>query len=660
MKSKRLFILAMLIMSFVALPAQHDSYKPRNNRPLVIVGAWHIPPYFIKDYNGKPRGFCIEILTTILKRKNIPYIIKIESWDKSKQDILDGKADLTCMMFNNEAAKKFQFGPILKYTPMCAVFRDTDKPILTTSDLNGKSIFVLKMSRSNDIIHEYRFKGKLVYGNNIEDNFINLSKGQCDALFCNEISAQYFIGLLHLKNLKFKEMAIAPQENRIAGNDDKLLKMMEEELYKMKLDGSYDKIENKWFNKYKHEPIPLIVYFIVGFLVALAISLYFIIVILNKRIRNNEKNRTELFKKYKVIFDNAMIGILYYDNNGILVEANDIARKLYSIPDDKELAKIHASIFDNPELKKFFDKETLKPYCGINRWDFDEISKSGYFRQGMPTGIHYIESRINPIFDSNKKMICIIYTSRDVTDMVNNQKELEVEKEKAMESDRLKSEFLANISHEIRTPLNATVGFSDILRETTDKKEIDNYYNIIDKNSKTLLNLINDILDLSKIEAGYIDIHIQKFDITDLFKTMHESLDKLDIKQDIEFICNVPYDKCLIDADQHRVAQILTNFVTNAFKYTKKGHVMMSYECVDDGIKLIVEDTGMGIAKDKLGLVFSRFEKIGSIKQGTGLGLAICKAITDRCKGKIGVESTLGEGSTFWAWLPAKTEIPKK
>lgn len=250
--------------------------------------------------------------------------------------------------------------------------------------------------------------------------------------------------------------------------------------------------------------------------------------------------------------------------------------------------------------------------------------------------------------------------SVDITNLIEIQHNLELEKEKALAADRLKSEFLANMSHEIRTPLNAIVGFNDILRYVTDDKEKDQCFSIIQKNTDVLLNLVNDILDLSKIESGMLEITPSEFDITDLFHIAETTLGRLDVKSpDVELVCDLPYDTCIINADSQRVNQIITNFVTNAFKYTEKGHVKMSYLLENGGVRIMVEDTGIGIPKDKLNDVFERFEKLGSFKQGTGLGLSICKAIIDRCGGKIGVDSELGKGSTFWAWFPCDV-ISKK
>ena len=240
---------------------------------------------------------------------------------------------------------------------------------------------------------------------------------------------------------------------------------------------------------------------------------------------------------------------------------------------------------------------------------------------------------------------------RDVTETVEFQMNLKKQMEKAQQADELKSKFLANMSHEIRTPLNAIVGFSNILLAADDEESRKEYVDLINTNSELLLRLVNDILDLSKIEAGVVQISAGEYDMALSFDDIMASL-KDRVKPDVDLIIENPYTECFIIADSSRVAQILVNFVTNAAKYTSSGYIKASYTYTDGGLKIVVEDTGIGIPDEKKHLVFQRFEKLDNFAKGNGLGLSICKAIIDYCKGKIGFESVEGKGSTFWAWFP--------
>lgn len=235
---------------------------------------------------------------------------------------------------------------------------------------------------------------------------------------------------------------------------------------------------------------------------------------------------------------------------------------------------------------------------------------------------------------------------------------LEAKKE-AEKSDKLKSAFLANMSHEIRTPLNAIVGFTELIKDAQDDKEKEEYWNIISSNNELLLRLIGDILDLSKIEAGMIDLNPRMFDMTELIDSLYASIKQRPISPGVALIHECEYKHCYVVLDKNRVSQILTNFITNAIKFTVKGHIKFGYEYVDNGIRLYCEDTGIGISKEKVDNVFKRFYKLNDFAQGTGLGMAICKAIIDDMHGKISVDSTEGKGSLFWAWIPVKADVQK-
>lgn len=230
-------------------------------------------------------------------------------------------------------------------------------------------------------------------------------------------------------------------------------------------------------------------------------------------------------------------------------------------------------------------------------------------------------------------------------------------KEKAEESNRLKSAFLANMSHEIRTPLNAIIGFSELLCITEDRDEREEYSKIINLNNELLLRLISDILDLSKIESNAIELHVEVFDFNELIHEIYGSFSARVEEKKLKLIEQIPYSSCKVALDKDRIAQIAINFLTNAIKHTSNGYVTLGYECKDGGIMIFVEDTGLGISKENQGKLFERFEKLDDFTQGTGLGLSICKALVETMNGKIGVDSEEEKGSTFWAWIPCNVEI---
>lgn len=271
-----------------------------------------------------------------------------------------------------------------------------------------------------------------------------------------------------------------------------------------------------------------------------------------------------------------------------------------------------------------------------------------------------VEIYATPVYGEEKSMNGIVIRIDDVTERERMIKELKNAKALAEQSDKLKSAFLANMSHEIRTPLNAIVGFSSLLAETISSEEKEEYLKIISTNNELLLKLISDILDLSKIEAGTVELKYQDFDLSGYFDDMAASMKQRMNNPNVRLIANNPYPRCKVKLDKNRIAQIMTNYVTNSIKYTPKGFIEMGYELADEGIRLYVKDSGIGIQDDKKNKVFHRFEKLDEFAQGTGLGLSICKAIAESMGGCVGFESRYGEGSHFWATLPCTVEIEEE
>ncbi|NDW12423.1 hypothetical protein D0T50_05900 [Bacteroides sp. 214] len=243
---------------------------------------------------------------------------------------------------------------------------------------------------------------------------------------------------------------------------------------------------------------------------------------------------------------------------------------------------------------------------------------------------------------------------RNITVRKNVMHELKIAKEAAEESDKLKSLFLANMSHEIRTPLNAIVGFSDLLTHTDDQETKEEFISLIKKNNDLLLQLINDILDLSKIESNTLEFYYDYFNINDILTKLEATARSKETTGKITISAVPALSHCIIHSAMERVYQVMQNFMNNALKFTREGEIKIGYEVLDEGIRFFVSDTGIGIPKDKQAEIFQRFAKIDNFVSGTGLGLSICETIVQKFDGTIGVDSELGKGSTFWFMLPVK------
>lgn len=267
---------------------------------------------------------------------------------------------------------------------------------------------------------------------------------------------------------------------------------------------------------------------------------------------------------------------------------------------------------------------------------------------------NYTWTRVNVLVrnyqpqDNIIEMLCINF---DITELKETERMLIGAKEKAEEADRLKSAFLANMSHEIRTPLNAIVGFSSLLEEAEDAEEKHLYATIIEENNKLLLQLISDILDLSKIEAGTFDIIPEQVDAQQLCNELLQSM-QVRATEQVEILLAPELPELTFTSDKNRLYQVLLNFVTNALKFTSEGSIVIDYRINGNEVRFSVQDTEMGIEPEKQEAIFTRFVKLNNFIAGTGLGLPICQSIVTQLGGKIGVESEPGKGSCFWFTHP--------
>ena len=319
---------------------------------------------------------------------------------------------------------------------------------------------------------------------------------------------------------------------------------------------------------------------------------------------------------------------------------------------------------DFEELRSHFVKSTFKddlldPENKLQKPKAELTLCHPFFHEGEELQWNIIDSV--PYHDQNGKQLGTYGIIRNVTPLIRKQEQLKQETERAQNSGRMKSVFMANMTHEIRTPLNAIVGFSDVLSMLETPEEKQEIVRVIMNNCDMLLRLINDILALSAIDGGSgIYVHPVETNFADDFEAICKSLAQRIQNPNVAFIKDNPYTTLMAVLDKERIQQVITNFVTNAVKYTNEGHIKVGYEQKDGGLYFYCEDTGAGIPKEDQGKIFERFVKLNDYVQGTGLGLNISKAIVEAFQGKIGVNSEgQGQGSTFWFWIPCdiKTEI---
>ena len=348
-----------------------------------------------------------------------------------------------------------------------------------------------------------------------------------------------------------------------------------------------------------------------------------------------------VIKTQDLVLNSINFGLVYVDKNYVV--------QWESTASLNNIAKGRRYIAGKVCYETVMGRQSPYPHCALS----DTVEKGKPVRHEITEGDTTIEISAIPVYSNDgSEMLGGLMKLEDISDKKRIE-HLLYEVKKADEANQLKSAFLANMSHEIRTPLNAIVGFSNLLAETDDPEEKKEFVHIITSNNELLLQLINDIIDMSKIEAGTLDFNYSDTDINLLMEDLCQQMQLKNQRPDsvkIEFVQKQP--ECIIHTDQNRVMQVMINFMTNAMKFTEQGSITFGYEKSEKDIYFFVKDTGIGIPAEKKDKVFERFVKLNTFVQGTGLGLPICAMIIEKFGGIIGVDSKEGEGSTFWFRLP--------
>ena len=328
--------------------------------------------------------------------------------------------------------------------------------------------------------------------------------------------------------------------------------------------------------------------------------------------------------------------------------------ELASSPSTNHVEGINADNITHSNVKDILPPEAYESV----RQNMDRVILTGESSTSrhdlMLDGIlHHYENRIFPL--DNEYLLCMC---RDISEQWNaeqtnkkQQQELEAARIKAEESDRLKSAFLANMSHEIRTPLNAIVGFSKLVIDAECTNEKEQYAEIIERNSEILLNLFNDILDLSSLEADSLSFNIRPIKLIDICLQLEQQF-CYKVKNGTKLILDDVDTELYVSGDWNRIIQIISNLLSNAAKFTPKGEIHFGYREKEDFVEFYVKDSGIGIPAERVATIFQRFGKINDFVQGTGLGLTLCRMLVEKMGGRIWLRSQEGKGSRFYFTLP--------
>ena len=386
---------------------------------------------------------------------------------------------------------------------------------------------------------------------------------------------------------------------------------------------------------------------------------YFIAVINDITKQKNLQERVKLRQENFIhIFNTVSEAIFIQDKNGCFIDVNKGVLDMYGYTKNELIGK-------TPKYLSIDDEKQVEEVAKI----FQKVFKTGYSDQFEFWGRRKDGSIFPKDVIANKGTYfgedVLILTIRDVTERKKVEDELVIAKNKAEESNQLKLAFLANMSHEIRTPMNAIIGFSDLLKESESKAEHEEFTNIISENSKQLLRLIDDVILYSRLQSEIINLNLKTFKVSDLISKILKSFEIYSNNKNIKLqsILNKEDSNLLIEADYDKIWQVLTNLISNALKYTLKGNVTIGFSVKDKLIEFYVEDSGMGISKEEIPLIFDRFYRTPRVQddaiRGTGLGLSISKEIVEILGGNISVKSEINKGSKFSFEIPYK-EIKEK
>lgn len=640
-------------------------------------GNFDYPPYQLLDKQGNPTGFSVEILQAIAKTMGLNIQIELDDWNLVRSELENGKIDgLAAISYSPERNKNINFTTPYIYITH-AVFVRKESDIKSFDDLKDKQVIVVK----SDIIHDY------LITNNITKYIIPvkdyktamrlLSVGEYDCAVINKLQGQFSIQEYQLSNLTPVGSSIQPREICFGikkGRED-LLAQINDGLQIIKTTGEYDKIYDKWFGVYEKSEIRLQVLKTIGWIVFPILFVLFWILVwsyslrkqvasktyeLQKELNERKKAENQLIQEKSLM--NSMINsipdlIFYKDRNNTYLGCNEAFCKFNNMTYDQIIGKSDFEIFSKEQAGYFHDTDQKVI-------DGKEIYRAESWETNSEGKKLLLDTLKVPFTDENGVPLGIVGICHDITERHKNEIALKNAKEKAEESDRLKSSFLANMSHEIRTPMNAIIGFSDLLVDTdTNEDEREELVSHINNNCNTLLHLIDDIIDLAKIEANELTIFIKETNVNQIleaiFNSFNESKKKTD-KKFLELKLNKERFKenFILNTDPYRFKQIFTNLLDNGLKYTEFGFVEFGYKIVEEinQVEFFVKDTGIGIPAEKQKDIFQRFNKIESNKsklyRGTGLGLTITQNLIERLGGTIRVDSELDKGSTFYFTLP--------
>jgi PAS domain S-box-containing protein len=649
--------------------AVENAYEATNihKRKIVVGGDFDYKPYTFLDEDGNARGYDVDLIIAIADIMNFDIEFKFTAWDQALDNLSSGKVDVLLGILYTEERKHLYDFTIPHSEEYYGIFVRYDSDIKELTDLSDRDI----MSLSGDASIERFLKPMGLYDNTKLVNSLPLaieilSQGKADAVL-----APYSIGMetireSNISNIKVTGPPILPSLYRFAvrKGSNELLAALNEGIYHVKTSAHYKDLRDKWQFHTREETSLKQVLRYIG-LISLPVLVILIILIfwswsLKKVVRMRTRKLLESEARFYQLTEQSRTITWEVDDKGLYTYVSHVAKKVLGYSPDELTGKMH--FFDlcrKNECRNL--KESLMHLFAKNS-AFKNLEHKWMTKDGK---ILWFSSNGIPLYNNDGTLKGYRGINIDITELKKVENQLILAKEKAEQSDRLKSAFLANMSHEIRTPMNGILGFAELLKKpdlvgNKQKK----YIGIIEKSGERMLNIINNLIAISKVESGQMETSFSDTNINEQLDFLYNFFYSEASQKGLKLSFDTPIDSemAVINTDTEKLYAILTNLIKNAIKFTEKGTIRFGYELKKDMLEFYVKDTGKGIPADKQNAVLERFVQANGNdsgqNEGSGLGLAITKAYVEILGGKIWIESEPGKGSNFYFTIPADHTLP--